>query len=180
MGVPLDKFMDRFSAEERRTIDARAEALIAEEMSLRDLRKAMGKTQAAVAEKLCLKQENVSRVEQRADMLLSTLDGYLRAMGGRLRLVVEFKDRAPVRLSGLGLINPLVKHRAVKIAPAKLVVPKRAKSTAAKPAASKSAQAHAVRAKQRKAATRRATTPAGGTGSRRLALKRRRDRPTIE
>ena len=34
MGVPFDKFMDRFSAEERADIDAHADRLIAEEIQL--------------------------------------------------------------------------------------------------------------------------------------------------
>ena len=70
-------------------------------MSLRDLRKALGKTQVAMADRLGIKQENVSRIEQRSDMLLSTLNSYLRGMGGRLRLVAEFEGRPPVELTGL-------------------------------------------------------------------------------
>ena len=105
MGVKLEEMLDRLPEQRRRGVEARAEALIAEEMSLRDLRKAMGKTQVAMAKKLGLKQENVSRVEQRADVLLSTLDSYLKALGGRLRLVAEFEGRPPVLLSGFGAID---------------------------------------------------------------------------
>ena len=90
-----------------RQIDARAADLIAEELSLRNLRKAMGQTQVAVGKKLGMKQESVSRIEQRADVLLSTLDGYLKALGGSLRLVAGFRDRAPVTLSGFGEIEEL-------------------------------------------------------------------------
>jgi transcriptional regulator with XRE-family HTH domain len=100
MGVKLAEIMDRLPEGRRRKVEARADELIAEEMSLRELRKALGKTQAAVAKKLGMKQENVSRIEQRADVLLSTLNGYLRSLGGNLRLVVEFKDRGPVTLGG--------------------------------------------------------------------------------
>ncbi|MGH7213115.1 MAG: helix-turn-helix domain-containing protein [Acetobacteraceae bacterium] len=105
MGVKLNQMLDDLPAERRAKVEARAATLIAEEMSLRDLRRAMGKTQVAVAKKLGLKQENVSRVEQRADVLLSTLDSYLKALGGRLRLVAEFKGRAPVTLAGFGAIK---------------------------------------------------------------------------
>jgi transcriptional regulator with XRE-family HTH domain len=100
MGVKLAEIMDRLPEGRRREVEVRADELIAEEMSLRELRKALGKTQAAVAKKLGMKQENVSRIEQRADVLLSTLNGYLRSLGGNLRLVVEFKDRGPVTLAG--------------------------------------------------------------------------------
>jgi hypothetical protein len=77
MGVKLQEVLGRLPADHRKQIDARAADLIAEELSLRDLRKAMGQTQVAVAKKLGMKQESVSRIEQRADVLLSTLDGYL-------------------------------------------------------------------------------------------------------
>ena len=100
MGVSLDKMVARLRPEEREAVHARTSGLIAQEMSLRDLRKALGKTQAAMADKLGIRQENVSRIEQRSDMLLSTLDGYLRGMGGRLRLVAEFDSRPSVELSG--------------------------------------------------------------------------------
>lgn len=112
MGVALDEMMDRLPEERRRKVEARASELIDEEMSLRDLRKALGKTQVAVAKKLGMKQENVSRVEQRTDVLLSTLDGYLKALGGRLRLVAEFKGRAPVKLTGFGALKDA--HRPKK------------------------------------------------------------------
>lgn len=105
MGIPLEEMMARLPEDRRRRVEARTAELIAEEMSLRDLRKALGKTQAAVARKLGMKQENVSRFEQRADMLLSTLDAHLRALGGRLHLMVEFKGRAPVKLAGLAAIE---------------------------------------------------------------------------
>ncbi len=106
MGVPFEKFMDRFSAEERADIDAHAERLIAEEMSLRELRKALGKTQAQLARKLKKPQASVSRMEQQSDMLISTLDGVVRALGGRVRILAELPGRPPLYLTGLaGLAN---------------------------------------------------------------------------
>lgn len=94
-----------FSPERRARIETRAQELIAEELSLRALRKAMGKTQQAMAVTLGIKQANVSQLEQRSDMLISTLNAYLKPLGGRLRLVAEFKDRPPVVLSRLGEIE---------------------------------------------------------------------------
>ncbi len=118
MGVKLDEMMDRLPEERRRKVEARAAELIAGEMSLRDLRKALGKTQVAVAKKLGMKQENVSRVEQRADVLISTLDLYLKALGGRLRLVAEIKGRVPVELTGFAALKegPARKAKAGKAA----------------------------------------------------------------
>ena len=89
----------------RKKVEARAAELIAEEMSLQDLRKARIRTQARVAKELGINQENVSHIEKRADLLISTLSGYVEAMGGRLRLVAEFPDRPPVTLSGIAVLD---------------------------------------------------------------------------
>jgi transcriptional regulator with XRE-family HTH domain len=86
-------------------VEERARALIAEEMSLRDLRKALKQTQVRVAKELGINQENVSRIEKRSDLLISTLSGYVEAMGGTLRLVAEFPDRPPVALTGIAALD---------------------------------------------------------------------------
>lgn len=95
----------------REKINARAAQLVAEEMSLRALRKALGRTQVKLAEELGVGQDTVSRYEQRTDMLLTTLQGYIRAMGGDLALMVEFPDRPPVRLIELGQFAGTGKER---------------------------------------------------------------------
>lgn len=90
---------------ERRRVEALAQRLIAEEMTLRDLRKARNQTQARVAKELGINQENVSRLEQRSDLLLSTLSGYVEAMGGKLSLMAEFPDRPPVAIAGIAALD---------------------------------------------------------------------------
>ena len=101
----LDERMKAIPRARRERIEDRARSLIAEEMSLRDLRKARRQTQARVAETLGINQENVSRIEQRSDLLLSTLSGYVGAMGGRLSLVAEFPDRPPVVVTGIAALG---------------------------------------------------------------------------
>ena len=100
-GVLFEQWMERFTAEERAEIDVHAERLIAEELSLRDLRKAMGKTQVQLARKLKKPQASVSRMEKQSDMLISTLDRVVHAMGGRVRIVAELPGRPPLYLTGL-------------------------------------------------------------------------------
>ncbi len=99
-GVSLQDMIAAMSLEDQEAIRIRSQELIEQELTLRDLRKAMGQTQETLATKLGVKQENVSRVEARADMLLSTLGGYIEAMGGKLKLTVEFEGRAPLVLAG--------------------------------------------------------------------------------
>lgn len=108
MAKSLKDKMRALDAKTRRKVEARTAELIAEEMSLRDLRKAMDKTQVKVAKALGIKQEGVSRIEQRSDLLLSTLRGYIEAMGGELRLIAEFPDRPPVAVTGVAELDAQV------------------------------------------------------------------------
>jgi len=101
MAKPFDELVKGWPAERLARVDARAEELSMEELTLRDLRKACALTQARIAKTLGIGQEQVSRLEQRSDMLLSTLASYVRAMGGDLRLVAQFPDRPPVVLAEL-------------------------------------------------------------------------------
>lgn len=58
-------------------------------MAMRELRKRSGLTQADVAERTGSSQSDVSKLEHRDDVRLSTLREYVRALGGRLALIVE-------------------------------------------------------------------------------------------
>lgn len=98
MSVNVREKIRKLSAAQRKKVKARAAELIAEELSLRDLRKARRLTQARVAKTLGITQDSVSRLEQRSDLLLSTLRKTVKAMGGNVRIVAEFPDRAPVLL----------------------------------------------------------------------------------
>ncbi|MBT9588156.1 XRE family transcriptional regulator [bacterium] len=101
MAKSLKEMMDSLTPEERSEVEQSARALIEQEHTLRDLRRAQSLTQERLAEMLGIEQDNVSRMERRADMLLSTMSSYVEAMGGKLRLVAEFPNRAPltIRLS---------------------------------------------------------------------------------
>jgi len=101
MTVTLRTMMADLDPERRRKIEDRAAELIAEEMTLRELRKARQLTQVSVARELGISQDGVSRLEQRSDLLLSTLRRTVEAMGGSLSLIATFPDRPPVELSGL-------------------------------------------------------------------------------
>lgn len=102
----LEDKLARLSPQRRERVVARAAELVAEELSLRDLRKAMNCTQVELAKALDVGQDAISRYERRTDMLLSTLQDYVRAMGGELDLVVRFPDRKPVRIKALGDLSP--------------------------------------------------------------------------
>ena len=96
-----DKFA-RLQPERRRRVEERTAELLAETTTLRELRRALQLTQARVAAELGITQDGVSRLEQRNDLLLSTLRRTIEAMGGSLSLIARFPDRPPVELSGFG------------------------------------------------------------------------------
>jgi transcriptional regulator with XRE-family HTH domain len=101
--LTLDGFMQRFSTRERAAIEANARRLAAETMTFAKLRKARKLTQVELAKRLRIAQENVSRIENRSDMLVSTLRGFVRAMGGELRLMALFPGERAVEVSFGGL-----------------------------------------------------------------------------
>jgi DNA-binding XRE family transcriptional regulator len=102
MAKDLNEIIKKLTPAQRKKVEARAAQLIAEEMTLRELRHARKLTQVRMAKTLGITQDSVSRLEKRSDLLLSTLRNTVEAMGGRLSLVAEFPDRAPVVLSGIG------------------------------------------------------------------------------
>jgi hypothetical protein len=101
MPTNVDDKVRRLRPGQRKKVEARARELIAEEMTLRDLRRARRLTQVSMARALGITQDGVSRLEQRTDLLLSTLRRTVEAMGGHLSLIAEFPDREPVILTGV-------------------------------------------------------------------------------
>jgi transcriptional regulator with XRE-family HTH domain len=106
MATNVDDVIAKLRPTQRRKVEARAAQLIAEEMTLRELRRARKLTQVRIAKALGITQDSVSRLEKRSDLLLSTLRRTVEAMGGNLSLVAEFPDREPVILSGIAGEDP--------------------------------------------------------------------------
>ncbi len=92
------------STERRARIDARKAELVAE-MDLADLRRALDLTQATLAETLGVGQAEVSKIEKRADILVSTLRRFIDAMGGELEIRAVFPDRVVAIRDFAGLRN---------------------------------------------------------------------------
>ncbi len=100
MNKTLKTKLKKLPSTRRKKILTRSKDLIADEMTLRDLRKALELTQADISAKLHMNQEAVSRLERRSDLLLSTLHAYIKAMGGELNLTAKFPDRPAITLTG--------------------------------------------------------------------------------
>jgi DNA-binding XRE family transcriptional regulator len=108
MPVNVNDKIRKLSPPRRKKVESRARELLAEEMTLRELRHARQLTQERLAKAMGITQDSVSRLENRTDLLLTTLRKSVEALGGKLSLVAEFPDRAPVVLSGIGNDVPQV------------------------------------------------------------------------
>src|SRR5271168_883354 len=102
----FERIRAKLSPSRRKKVEARAAQLIAEEMTLQELRRARKLTQVRMAKELGISQDGISKLEKRSDLLLSTLRKAVEAMGGSLSLVAEFPDRDPVVLFGICAIEP--------------------------------------------------------------------------
>lgn len=82
-------------------------------MGLAALRQAAELTQVELARKLGVTQAAVSRIEQPHDLLLSTLNAYLQAVGGHARVIVQFADGNEVDLD----LSALAKTHGESLSP---------------------------------------------------------------
>src|SRR5881296_3777590 len=92
--MPTRKFrelFDRLPAERQAKINSRVNATIAR-MHLDELRQARELTQMAVAATLGVNQSEISKIEHRADLYISTLAEYIQALGGELEIRAVFPD----------------------------------------------------------------------------------------
>lgn len=93
MAIRLDDLVAKLPKDDQQAIQKRTAELIAEEATLRQLREARERTQAEVAKNLRIKQAAVSKLERRADMYISTLSGFIEAMGGKLEIIARFPNQ---------------------------------------------------------------------------------------
>jgi transcriptional regulator with XRE-family HTH domain len=91
MAKNFKNLRDKMSEESRQRSHALADKYRAQ-MPLDELREAREMTQEHLAKILRVKQAAVSRLEHRADMYISTLQDFVRAMGGTLKITASFPD----------------------------------------------------------------------------------------
>ena len=88
---PFSELTGDFTPERRQRIDETKRELLAE-VPLRELRRARALTQRELAETLKVNQPAVSKLEQRADVYVSSLRSYIEAVGGKLKIIAEFPE----------------------------------------------------------------------------------------
>ena len=61
-------------------------------MALHEVRKARRRTQREVAQNMNVAQSEISKIEQRSDLRLGTLNNYVQALGGTLEVRAVFPE----------------------------------------------------------------------------------------
>lgn len=92
MAIDAKEILAKLRRERREAIKARAEELIAEEVSLAELRKLLKQTQAGLARRMNVQQAQVPKIQRRSDILLSTMRHYIEAVGGSMRIIVSIPN----------------------------------------------------------------------------------------
>ncbi len=95
----LDEVINALPVERRQRIESRTLEL----SELKDLRFRAELTQQDLALALGVRQDTISRLEKRSDMLVSTLRDYVECMGGTLELVARFPGRPPMLIDPRGV-----------------------------------------------------------------------------
>lgn len=91
MAKPYSTLRAKMSPEARARSEEKTRQLM-QEMLLQELRQARKMSQEQLAKCLHTRQSNISRIEKRTDMYISTLREIIKAMGGDLEIIAKFPD----------------------------------------------------------------------------------------
>jgi ribosome-binding protein aMBF1 (putative translation factor) len=91
MANSFSKLKSKMSPHAKKAVASQVKKMLAK-MPLQELRQAKQLSQEHLAEVLDTKQANISRIERRTDMYISTLRSYIEAMGGELEIIAKFPE----------------------------------------------------------------------------------------
>lgn len=97
MAKPLSTLLQSVSPSVNARAAAKALAML-EAITLAELRKALGVTQVALAEQMDIRQPAVARIEKQQDVYVSTVQNYIRSLGGEMELYAAFPDGTKIRI----------------------------------------------------------------------------------
>ncbi len=99
--IAVEEVIASLPKDRQKAIAVRGAELLAkveQRMTLGELRKGRKMSQTKMAEALGIGQMQISRLEQRKDPRLSTIQRTVAAMGGYLTMIATFPDQEPVIL----------------------------------------------------------------------------------
>ncbi|MEM6428883.1 MAG: helix-turn-helix transcriptional regulator [Deinococcota bacterium] len=92
MTTTFTDYLQKFTPAERAEIRQETQGLVTEYALLRQLRKDNGLTQQELADLMEIRQASLSKLEHQQDILVSTLQRYVEALGGSLEIRATFAD----------------------------------------------------------------------------------------
>jgi DNA-binding XRE family transcriptional regulator len=95
----LAEELDALPRERQKSIEARADQIRLEEITLRHLREKLGLSQSELAQRMDVQQPAISKLERRQNLELNTLRSVVNALGGTIEIIVRIPDREPILLS---------------------------------------------------------------------------------
>ena len=105
MAINPKDYLAKLPKSRRDAIQARARELIAEELTLAELREASAALPGGTGQEARRSAGSDLEARCRADMYLSTLRNLIEAMGGTLEIIAQFPDRPPVRINQLKALD---------------------------------------------------------------------------
>jgi DNA-binding XRE family transcriptional regulator len=95
----LAEELNALPQERQKSIEARADLIRLEEITLRHLREKLGLSQSELAQRMDVQQPAISKLERRQNLELNTLRSVVNALGGTIEIIVRIPDREPILLS---------------------------------------------------------------------------------
>ncbi|UCH24870.1 MAG: helix-turn-helix transcriptional regulator [Trueperaceae bacterium] len=93
MSKPFNELTKHFSDERKARIEKEQQLLFLEYDLISQLRKDRELTQQELAEILDIRQAAISKIEGQDDILVGTLEKYVRALGGELEIIARFPNK---------------------------------------------------------------------------------------
>jgi transcriptional regulator with XRE-family HTH domain len=90
MAHSFDVLVNRTTTQKTRRRAVRRTRELLQELLLSELRQMTGMSQQQVANTLGIKQPSLSKIEKQSDMLISTLQKIVNALGGKLEILAQF------------------------------------------------------------------------------------------
>lgn len=91
MARKFEELRAKMDPERRARNFARSQHILLE-MSLKELREALNVSQEDLAARQNIRQTNVSKLEKRSNVYISTLKSTIEALGGRLDIIAHFPE----------------------------------------------------------------------------------------
>jgi predicted transcriptional regulator len=99
--VTVNSILKSLPPKRQKKIQAQAKTYIKEYKTLQELRKSLGITQNALADAQGVRQVNISNLERRTDMHISTLRKYVEALGCELEINIRISKETIAKIGTL-------------------------------------------------------------------------------